>query len=46
MSFLRNDNAEILVAGHQDVLFRIDLDQACVLEEVANSLRTRSSSDC
>ena len=46
MSFLRNDNAEILVAGHQNVLFRIDLDQACVLDEVANSLRACSISDC
>ena len=37
MSFLRNDNGEILVAGHQNTMFRIGLELGIVMEEVALS---------
>ena len=35
MSFLRNDNGEIIVAGHQNILFRIDVEHGCIIEEVS-----------
>jgi hypothetical protein len=43
MSFLRIDNGEVLVAGHQNSMFRIDVEQGCIIEEVAStSLRQES----
>jgi len=37
MSFLSNDNGEVLVAGHQTSMFRIDVEQGCIIEEVTLS---------
>ena len=43
MSFLKIDNSEVLVAGHQNSMFRIDVEQGCILEEVTlNFLRKES----
>lgn len=37
MSFLKNGNTEIVVAGHQNVLFKIDVEQGCIIEEVLST---------
>ena len=34
MSFLGNDNSQILVAGGQSVMYRIDVEKGQIIEEV------------
>lgn len=42
MSFVRNDKSEAIVAGHQNVMFRIGVDLGSIVEEVALSITSRS----
>lgn len=34
MSFLKTDTGDVLVAGHQGSMFKIDVERGCIVEEV------------
>ena len=39
MSFLGKESNEMLVAGHQKVMYKIDVEQGTVIKEVRGTLR-------
>lgn len=42
MSYLGKDSPEILVAGYQNIMYKIDVEKGQIIQEVSSSLSSES----